>query len=106
MLVRKDLSPAQQAVQAAHAALEVGRSLHSDRVHPHLVVCGVNSQAQLENALSKVQALGIKCHPFVEPDIGGQLTAFATEPLSGEARRHFRRYNLLVPSLECIGGAA
>lgn len=85
------------AVQACHAAIEVGRQISPEREHPHLVVCGIDSEFHLNRELSKIQAMGIRCYPFYEPDIGGQLTAFATEPLSGAARRYFRRFQLLAP---------
>jgi hypothetical protein len=90
-----DLPASQQAVQACHASIEAARFIDSNETHPHLVLCGISSESQLENAMCKAQAAGIRCFPFNEPDIGGQLTAFATEPLSEETRRHFRRYNLL-----------
>lgn len=97
MLVRKDLTPQQQAVQAAHATLEAGRHISPSREHPHLVLLGVRSEAQLENALRKLKAQGIDCHEFREADLDDQLTAFCTEPISGDARRHFKRFNLLTP---------
>lgn len=105
VLVRKDLSPSQQAVQAAHAAIEATRHfLTPDAEHPHLVLCGIASEVQLSNALARAQACGICCKPFFESDLDGQLTAFATEPLSGIARNHFRRYNLL--QVRALEGAA
>jgi hypothetical protein len=99
-LVRKDLSPSQIAVQAIHAAIEVARStLSPDDEHPHVVLCGVNSEQQLFNAMNRLQGLGIEIKPFYEADLGDQLTAIAAGPIYGEDRRHFRRYQLLQSSV-------
>jgi hypothetical protein len=93
--VRKDLSPAQICVQAAHAAIEVARTLSPEVEHPHLVLLGVNSEVQLLNAWNKLEATGIGCKPFFESDMGDQLTAIASGPIYGKDRDHFRRFNLL-----------
>ena len=36
-----------------------------------------------------------RVYRFHEPDINNELTAFATERVSGEDREHFKRFNLL-----------
>ena len=100
VLVRKDLSPSQIAVQAIHAAIELARShLSPDEEHPHLVLCGVKSELQLFNALQRLQKAGIPHKPFFEADRDDELTAVAAGPVSGEDRQHFRRYNLLQDSV-------
>jgi len=99
VLVRKDLPPSQIAVQAIHAAIELARSsLSSAEEHPHVVLCGLNSELQLFNALQKLQKAGIPHKPFFEADRDDELTAVAAGPVSGEDRRHFRRYHLLQDS--------
>ena len=95
MIVRKDLSTSQQAVQACHGAIEIARSLAPEEEHPHVVLLSVRSEEQLFNALNRLQAEGIDVKTFVEPDIGNQLTAIAAGPVFGETRRHFKRYQLL-----------
>jgi peptidyl-tRNA hydrolase len=96
VLVRKDLSPSQQAVQAAHAAIEVARKhISSDEEHPHLVIAGVSSEVHLQNAYSRLKAHGVTVEPFYEADIGDELTAIASAPISGKDRHHFRRFNLI-----------
>ena len=82
-------------MQAAHAAIEAVRTLPTHSVHPHLVLCGVENEHRLEAELARLEAVGLRCFPFYEPDIGDSLTAFAVGPLSGEARRQLRRYNLI-----------
>jgi len=107
VLVRKDLSTPQQAVQACHAAIEAAISFGRLPDHPSVIICGIDTEAKLDNALRRLTTLGIKCHAFREPDIGNQLTAIASEPIYGEQRRIFRQYQLLQerrPAL--IGGAA
>lgn len=97
VLVRRDLTPAQQAVQACHAVLEASKFLKSDEEHPHLVLCGVKTEAALFKAIEKLNEQGIKCQWFIEPDIGNQVTALATEPVYGDTRRVFRNYQILKP---------
>jgi hypothetical protein len=63
--------------------------------HPHLVLIGVSSEQALGHVLSRLQALGVICGTFREPDLGHELTAIATEPISGARRRFFRRYQCL-----------
>jgi hypothetical protein len=38
---------------------------------------------------------GIQYREFIEPDIGNQWTAVASEPLTGDRRKHFSNYRLL-----------
>jgi len=106
VLVRKDLSVAQVAIQTAHAAIEVARSLISpDLDHPSVVLCGIDNEFKLKKELERYQGMGIICKPFHEADLGGQLTAFATEPIFGENRRIFKRLQLFKqPVLQ--GGVA
>jgi hypothetical protein len=96
VLVRRDLSHPQQVVQACHASLEAARAfLPSDHEHPFLVICGVRDEPRLWRCLDVLSAAGIRHCAFHEPDLDGQLTAVATEPLSGPIRQVFRRYQLL-----------
>ena len=78
MLVRKDLSVPQQAVQGGHAIAEY--LLH----HPctvwdngTLVYLGVKSEDQLNLWGDKLTDRGIDWKGFREPDIGDQMTALA-----------------------------
>jgi hypothetical protein len=99
VLVREDLSPSQQVVQSCHAAIEAARTfLPPEHEHPHLVICGVRDEPALWARLHRLQERGVHFRPFFEPDLGGQLTALATEPLSGDDRRLFRSLRLLTTS--------
>jgi hypothetical protein len=98
VLVRKDLPTAQQIVQSCHAVIEATASFHpSPSTHPHLVVCGVADESALLRALQSARQAEIPCREFVEPDLDNQVTAFATAPIAGKLRRHFRKYRLLDP---------
>lgn len=95
-ITRKDLSFPQQAVQAGHAAIEAARKyLKPDDEHPSLILCAMKNEAQLTNAADNLERQGIRIQRFYEPDIGNQLTAIATEPLSGEARKAMRKFQLI-----------
>lgn len=96
VLVRKDLTPPQQAVQACHAAIEATRQfLPAHAEHPHLVLLGVKSQHQLENTAMQLRSRDIPFQEFREPDIDNELTAIATAPLTGDVRKFFKRFNCL-----------
>jgi hypothetical protein len=59
------------------------------------VLCGVKSLPQLHRVRERLTALGIPLRTFSDADLGGDLTALATAPLRGEARRRLRRYQCL-----------
>ena len=95
-VTRKDLSPPQQAVQAGHASIESARAfLKPDDDHPSLILCSMKNEAQLRRAADELERQGIRLKRFYEPDIGYQLTAFATEPLIGESRKAMRKFQLI-----------
>lgn len=72
--------------------MEIARLLSPDIVHPHLVVLGIGSEFQLQHVIARLESLGIQCQPFYEPDLGGELTSLATEPLSPKRRKVMQRY--------------
>ena len=84
-------------VQAGHACLEAARAfLPCDHEHPFLVVCGVRDEVRLGRCLDRLRAAGVRFRAFFEPDLGGQLTAAATEPLRGQQRQLMRDLRLLT----------
>ena len=92
--MRRDLSPAQIAVQASHAAYEADSYRRPDLDHPHFVILGVKTERELERALKRTQS-SFRVSPFYEADRDGELTAFATEPILEHNRAFFARYNCL-----------
>ncbi len=90
------MSYPQKCVQSCHAAIESAKYLFSNnKEHPHLVVCEVKNENSLKKAIENLNQTNIKYKVFIEPDIGDEITALATEPLSGEERRFFKKYQLL-----------
>lgn len=47
IVVRRDLTPSQQAVQASHAAMEMGFKTQAPSSPTHIVLLGVENQAEL-----------------------------------------------------------
>lgn len=79
VVVRKDLSKAQQAVQGGHALAEyVLRNRDTDWDNGTLVYLGIRDENELIDLTKKLDCDRI-CHTrFREPDIGDQMTAIAS----------------------------
>lgn len=95
VFVRKDLSIPQIVVQTAHATLELARSGFCSNLHPHLVVLEIDNEKNLLKIPEMLQQLDIRYTPFIEPDRNFETTAIATEPVSSDKRKHFRKFKLL-----------
>lgn len=48
----------------------------------------------MADAMLHLQKHGIQFRAFREPDRNNELTAISTEPISGEMRKHLRKYRL------------
>lgn len=96
VLVRNDLSTAQQAVQACHAAIESSRKyLNDGDEHPSVILCSIKSEGKLLAYSQKFNDQGVEHVVFREPDIGDQATALASRPLIGKDRQAFSKFQLL-----------
>ena len=96
IFVRTDLTIPQIAVQACHAAIESSRQhLTPDLEHPHIVLCGIESESKLFEAHNRIQSFGFECCVFYEPDLNNSLTAFATELVDESCKRYFKKFQLL-----------
>ena len=63
---------------------------------PHLVLCGVENEMALNDAFNRLKDQGVPCCGEYEPDfVGHPLTAVATGPLVGDARKPLRQFRLL-----------
>lgn len=92
VIVRKDLSISQRAVQAGHAVAEF--LLHgpfSRWNNGTLIYLGVKGLIQLENLKQRFEKENIPYIEFKEPDLDNQITALATDIHS----KHVERLNLL-----------
>lgn len=95
VITRRDLSKPQQAVQAGHAMIEASRAfIVKDDEHPSLVLCTERDEGRLMRIRDQFQRDGIPFRDFHEPDIGGQLTALATAPITGD-RSAFKKLQLM-----------
>lgn len=95
VFIREDLSHPQQIVQSCHAAIEASSLISPDSEHPHLVLCGVRSESELEKISARLRAYDIQFKAFREPDRNNEYTSIATEPISGNKRKIFKRYQCL-----------
>lgn len=80
VIVRKDLSHSQQAVQAGHALAEYMLASSSPKwTNQTLIYLGVKGLKQLENLKFKLEMNGINFVEFKEPDLDNQTTAIASD---------------------------
>ncbi len=89
------MTPAQQLVQACHACHQAGARFPQPPEPCHLVVLSVPSQDHLRLAVERLTGeSNIQMETFWEPDDALGFTASCSEPVSGQARRWFKRYPL------------
>lgn len=85
VITRRDLTPGQQAVQAAHAAIEFQHehsqiAKHWNTHSKYLVFLSVPDENSLMFLLEKIKIQELKHSIFREPDMNNQMTAIAVEP--------------------------
>ena len=92
VIVRKDLSTSQMAVQAGHALAAYLLHSHFFRwQNETLIYLGVKNLDQLERLKYKLDLEGIEFVEFREPDLNNEPTAIASDIDC----KHFERLNLL-----------
>ena len=93
VIVRKDISISQQAVQAGHAlAKYMLAGLFCRRwKNETLIYLGVKGLNQLNNLKNKLDFLEVPYVEFREPDLNNEVTAIATD----KHCKIFERMNLL-----------
>lgn len=84
-------------MQSCHACIEATKSFDIGKLaeHPSVIILGIKSELKLQGIRKTLMDNGIRHVHFHEPDIGDQLTAIATEPIHGERRKFFRKYQLI-----------
>lgn len=116
---RQDISPEQQIVQTAHAALQLG--INSQRItknewnetrdvtpqphvlpdlikaeNTHFTVVGVRNLEALDAVSAILTKFGYRYEMFFEPDLNnGEPTAIAVYPITDTARGPLLAFNLL-----------
>jgi len=60
------------------------------------VIVAISDEAALIDLSAKLEWKKIRHYLFREPDLGGQATALATEPLDAAAKKFFSKYELWV----------
>lgn len=78
VLVRQDLSPSYQAVQAGHAVAEWLLQDSQTWRNQTLIYLGVKNENKLLDWEYLLKSKDIKYAAFCEPDINNQMTAIAT----------------------------
>ena len=116
---RQDISPEQQIVQTAHAALQLGvnsqrwtknewNETREDKTQPHLMpdlinaeethftVVGVRNLEALLAVESILDKFGFRYEKFFEPDLNdGEYTSIAVYPIADSSRGPLLAFNLL-----------
>lgn len=92
VIVRKDLSISQRAVQAGHAVAEfLLRGPFSRWNNGTLIYLGVKGLHQLERIKDRFEKEGISYSEFIEPDLNNEITAITTDI----SNKYVERLNLL-----------
>jgi hypothetical protein len=99
--VRADLSIADQGCQIAHAACDAGREF---KIHNlcNVVILQVENREKLFEFAADLYINKISCVTQSELDDERKETAIATAMVTGEQRKHFKKYKLWAPPSECV----
>lgn len=91
------MSTPQISVQACHACIEATKAFNLDRLsdHPSVILLSSKNENKLHRVQKYLIEQNIRHVHFYEPDFGNELTAIATEPILGERRSVFSKYQLL-----------
>lgn len=93
IITRGDLSKAQQAVQAAHAAAEFV-SRNGFKEHPHFVITKLRDEHDLQSFHGTIDK-SIGSIIWREPDRNNEITAIAYGIIYGENRKLFQDLSLI-----------
>lgn len=99
ILTRKDLPLPQIAVQSCHAAIEAGKKYPTHH-HPSVILCTVKNENDLMNQARYLENNGIEFIEFREPDRDNELTSICSEPIYGDDRKIFSKFQLFKGELK------
>jgi hypothetical protein len=86
IVCRRDMTPSYQAVQSAHAAMEMGFRTMTPGGPVHIVLLGISNQEELLELADKLQRENVKFELFYEPDYETGYTALCTYPMEGKVK--------------------
>lgn len=95
IFVRQDLSPEQQAVQAAHVTYKAGQVFKSDPDTTHFVLIGLPNEFLLASTGVHLYENDVAYVEFREEWLDNSLTAIASEPIKQHRKRFLKHYPLL-----------
>lgn len=95
--MREDLEVSQKIVQSCHAVIEATKAFNIERLsdHPSVIILSAKNENRLHRVRKYLIEQGVQHVHFYEPDMDDELTALATEPIFGDRREAFRKYQLL-----------
>lgn len=93
MFIRRDIPLPDQIVQTGHACLEAGRAFEWND-HTHMVLLSLKDEDHLGETLDRLESHQVRYRAFYEPDNGLGYTSICTEPINGEGRFLFKKYDL------------
>lgn len=99
ILVRRDLSLAQQTVQAIHAGIAANHRFGGLKSDTRLALLAVESQTDLKHWMGRLEEKGIEFEPFFEPDHDTGWSALATSPITSKKARCFSKLPLWSPKM-------
>lgn len=82
IIIRTDLTHAQQMVQACHAASMAGYRFAGWDDETRMALLAARDLDQLAQAADRLRKAGIEFHEFFEPDHGIGISAIATAPIA------------------------
>ena len=85
IITRRDLTAGQQAVQAAHAAIDFifqypNKASPWHSISNYVVILSVENEEELKNFITKCEYKLLDHTVFREPDLDNEITAIAIEP--------------------------
>lgn len=102
ILIRSDLSLAQQGVQAVHAGMAAIHEFGGLTDDTRLAMLSVNNEAELEFWAKKLEMSNVNFKAFWEPDNNTGWSSLATSPISREEGKIFKKLPRWNPEQELM----
>ena len=84
-------------MQSAHAVIEATKAFELECLsdHPSVIVLAAKNEHSLHRVRKYLVDQNVRHVHFYEPDMDNELTALSTEPIYGDRRGIFKKYQLL-----------